>query len=103
MSMQEMNNKRIKKLNNSFSNIFKSIKGSYNLLDFAQKTKGKSLPRTRKSFKEEYEILNAYKDEVLSRDSLKEELMILKNINKNQAEDIIRNIDAKNVVPMRLE
>ena len=90
-------------MNNNFSNIFKSIKGSYNLLDFAQKPKGKSLPRTRKSFKEEYEILNAYKDGVLSRDRLREQLVILKNITENQAEDIIRNIDAKNVLPMRLE
>ena len=90
-------------MNNSFSNIFKSIRGSYNLLDFAQKPKGKSLPRTRKSFKEEYKILNAYKNGFLSRDSLKEELMILKNINKYQAKDIISNIDAKNIVPMRIK
>jgi len=90
-------------LNSSFSNIFKSINGSYNLLDFAQKPKGKSLPRTRKSFKEEYEILNAYKDGVLARDRLREQLVILKNITENQAEDIIRNIDAKNVVPMRIK
>jgi len=90
-------------LNNNFSNIFKSIKGSYNLLDFAQKPKGKSLPRTRKSFKEEYEILNAYKDGLLSRDRLREQLVILKNITENQAEDIIRNIDAKNIIPMRIK
>ena len=90
-------------MNNNFSNIFKSIKGSYNLLDFAQKPKGKSLPRTRKSFKEEYEILNAYKDGVLSRDRLREQLVILKNITENQAEDIIRNIDAKNIIPMRIK
>ena len=90
-------------MNNSFSNIFKSIRGSYNLLDFAQKPKGKSLPRTRKSFKEEYEILNAYKDGLLSRDRLREQLVILKNITENQAEDIIRNIDAKNIIPMRIK
>ena len=90
-------------MNSSFSNIFKSINGSYNLLDFAQKPKGKSLPRTRKSFKEEYEILNAYKDGVLSRDRLREQLVILKNITENQAEDIIRNIDAKNIIPMRIK
>ena len=90
-------------MNNSFSNIFKSIKGSYNLLDFAQKSKGKPLPRTRKSFKEEYKILNAYKDGVLSRDRLREQLVILKNITENQAEDIIRNIDAKNIIPMRIK
>ena len=90
-------------MNNGFSNIFKSIKGSYNLLDFAQKSKDKPLPRSRKSFKEEYEILNAFKDGVLSRNSLREQLVILKNINKNQAEDIINNIDAKNILPMRLK
>ena len=52
-------------MNNNFSNIFKSLKGSYNLLDFVQKSKGKPLPRSRKSIKKEYEILNAYKDGLL--------------------------------------
>ena len=41
-------------MNNNFLSIFKSIKGSYNLTDFAQKSKGKNLPRSRKSFKKEY-------------------------------------------------
>ena len=45
-----------------FSSIFRSLKDSYNLLDLAQKSKGKTLPRSRKSFKKEYEILKQYKD-----------------------------------------
>ena len=39
----------------NFLSVFRSLKGSYNLLDFAQKSKGKTLPRSRKSFKKEYE------------------------------------------------
>ena len=44
-------------MKNNLLTIFKSIKGSYNLFDFAQKPKGKPLPRSRASIKKEYEIL----------------------------------------------
>ncbi len=44
-------------MKNNLLTIFKSIKGSYNLIDFAQKSKGKPLPRSRASIKKEYEIL----------------------------------------------
>ena len=46
----------------NFLSVFRSLKGSYNLLDFAQKSKGKILPRPRISFKKEYEILKQSKD-----------------------------------------
>ena len=35
-------------MNNNFLSIFKSNKGSYNVNEFAQKSKGKNLPRSRK-------------------------------------------------------
>ena len=69
-------------MNNSFSNIFKSLKGSYNLLDFAQKSKGKPLPRSRKSIKKEYEILKQYKDGLLLKNEAITHLTNLKNIDQ---------------------
>ena len=40
----------------SFINIFRNLRGSYNLLDLAQKPRGKSLPKSRRVFKKQYEI-----------------------------------------------
>jgi hypothetical protein len=90
-------------LNNNFSNIFKSIKGSYNLLDFAQKPKGKPLPRTRASFNEEYNILNDYKNKIISRKKAIEKLIVLKNIDKKQAQKILYNISNNNITPMKFK
>jgi hypothetical protein len=101
--MQEKNKYRIKKLNNSFSNIFKSIRGSYNLLDFAQKSKGKPLPRSRKSIKKEYEILNAYKDGLLLKNEAINNLTNLKDIDQIQAEKKLENIRNNQVIPMKIK
>jgi len=84
-------------------NIFKSIKGSYNLVDFAKKSKGKSLPRTRASLKEEYEILKQYKEDLLTISDAIVRLTALEGIDKNQAKEIIKNIDGDNVFPMKLK
>ena len=46
-------------MSKKLSDIFKSLKGSYNLLDFAQKERGKPLPRSRKSYKSEMLLLNS--------------------------------------------
>ena len=100
--MQEMNKKGLIKLNNSFSNIFKSIKGSYNLLDFAQKSKGKPLPRSRKSFKKEYEILKKYKDGLLLKNEAIIYLINLKSIDQVEAEKILENIMNDQIIPMKL-
>ena len=88
---------------NSFSNIFKSIKGSYNLLDFAQKSKGESLPRTRKSFKEEYEILNKYKDGLMLKNEAIIYLINLKDIDEAEAEKILDNIKNDQIIPMNIK
>jgi hypothetical protein len=90
-------------LNNNFSNIFKSIKGSYNLLDFAQKSKGETLPRTRKSFKEEYKILNKYKDGLLLKNEAIIYLINLKDINEAEAEKILDNIKNDQIIPMKIK
>ena len=90
-------------MNNNFSNIFKSIKGSYNLLDFAQKSKGETLPRTRKSFKEEYKILNKYKDGLLLKNEAIIYLINLKDINEAEAEKILDNIKNDQIIPMKIK
>ena len=90
-------------MSNKLSDIFKSLKGSYNLLDFAQKERGKPLPRSRKSYKKEYELLNKYKSRSLSREDLINALVELKNIERVDAEKIITNIDNENVVPLKLK
>ena len=87
----------------SFVNIFRNIKGSYNLLDLAQKTRGKSLPRTRASFNDEYNILNDYKNKIISKNKAIEKLIILKNVNKKQAQEILNNISDDNITPMKLK
>ena len=89
-------------MNNSFSKIFKSINGSYNLLDFAQKSKGKPLPRTRKSFKEEYEILKKYKNGLMQKNEAIIYLMYLKHIDQVEAEKILENIMNDQIIPMKL-
>ena len=88
---------------NNFSNIFKSIKGSYNLLDFAQKSKGESLPRTRKSFKEEYEILNKYKDGLMLKNEAIIYLINLKDIDEAEAVKILENIKNDQIIPMKIK
>ena len=90
-------------MNNSFSNIFKSLKGSYNLLDFAKKSKGKPLPRSRKSFKKEYEILKQYKDGLLLKDEAINYLIYLKYIDQIQAEKKLENIKNNQVIPMKIK
>ena len=90
-------------MNNNFSNIFKSIKGSYNLLDFAQKSKGKTLPRSRQSFKKEYEILKLYKDALLLKNEAIIHLTNLKNIDQRQAEKILENIESDKIIPMKIK
>ena len=90
-------------MSNKLSDIFKSLKGSYNLLDFAQKERGKPLPRSRKSYKKEYELLNKYKRGLLLRDDLINALIELRKIEREDAEKIIINIDNENVVPLKLK
>ena len=87
----------------SFVNIFRNIKGSYNLLDLAQKPRGKSLPRTRASLNDEYNILNDYKNKIISKNKAIEKLIILKNVNKKQAQEILNNISDDNITPMKLK
>ena len=84
-------------------NIFKSIKGSYNLVDFAKKSKGKSLPRTRASLKEEYEILKQYKEDLLTISDAIVRLTALEGVDENQAKKIIKYIDGDNIFPMKLK
>ena len=84
-------------------NIFKSIKGSYNLIDLAKKPKGKDLPRSRASFKEEYEILKLYKEGSIKISNAIIELADLNNIDNSKARQIINNFDNNNIVPMKLE
>ena len=86
----------------NFLNVFRSLKGSYNLLDFAQKSKGKTLPRSRKSFKKEYEILKQYKDGLLLKNEAINNLTNLKDIDQRKAEKIIDNINDYKIVPMRI-
>jgi hypothetical protein len=90
-------------MNNNFLSIFKSIKGSYNLNDFAQKSKGKNLPRSRKSFKEEYEVLKQYKDGLLLKNEAVNHLIDLKKIDQRQAEKILDNFESDKVVPMKIK
>jgi len=90
-------------MNNNFLSIFKSIKGSYNLTDFAQKSKGKNLPRSRKSFKKEYEVLKQYKDGLLLKNEAVNHLIDLKKIDQRQAEKILDNFESDKVVPMKIK
>ena len=90
-------------MKNNFLDIFKSIKGSFNLIDFAQKPKGKSLPRTRASFKEEYKILNQYKEGSLITSDVIKKLSSLNNIDENQARDVLKNIDSDNIISMKIK
>lgn len=87
----------------NFLSVFRSLKGSYNLLDFAQKSKSKSLPRSRKSFKKEYEILKQYKDGLLLKYEAIIHLTNLKNIDQRQAKEILENIESDNVIPMKIK
>ena len=84
-------------------NIFKSIKGSYNLIDLAKKPKGKDLPRSRASFKEEYEILKLYKEGSIKISDAIIKLADLNNIDNNKARQIINNFDNNNIVPFKIE
>ena len=87
----------------SLSDIFRSLKESYNLLDLAQKSRGKSLPRTRASFNDEYNILNDYKNKIISKNKAVKKLIALKNIDKKQAQEILDNISNHNITPMKLK
>ena len=87
----------------SFINIFRNLRGSYNLLDLAQKPRGKSLPKSRQVFKKQYEILNKYKQGKLKKIDAVNELTALKNINENEATDLINSIKENNIIPMRLK
>ena len=86
----------------SFTDIFRNIRGSYNLLDLAQKPRGKSLPKSRLTFKKEYEIMDKYKQGKLTKLNAINEITALNNLNKKQALDIMDNIKEHNVIPMRL-
>ena len=90
-------------MKNNFLSIFKSVKGSYNLTDFAQKPKGKLLPRSRASIKKEYEILNQYKDGLLLKNKAIKKLTYLGNINDEQANEILENIINDNIISMKLK
>ena len=87
----------------SLTNIFKNLRGSYNLLDLAQKTKGKNLPRTRASFNDEYQILNDYKKLIISKNKAIEKLLTVKNIDKKEAQEILEKISNHNITPMKLK
>ena len=87
----------------NFLSVFRSLKGSYNLLDFAQKSKGKTLPRSRKSFKKEYEILKQYKDGLLRKNEAVNHLIDLKKIDQRQAEKLLDNLESDKVVPMKIK
>ena len=87
----------------SFVNIFRNIKGSYNLLDLAQKSRGKSLPRTRASFNDEYNVLNNYKNKIISKNKAIKKLIAIKNIDNKQAQEILDNISNHNITPMKLK
>ena len=87
----------------NFLSVFRSLKGSYNLLDFAQKSKGKILPRPRISFKKEYEILKQYKDGLLLKSEAIIHLTNLKNIDQRQAEKILENIENDKIIPMKIK
>ena len=87
----------------SLVNIFRNIKGSYNLLDLAQKPRGRNLPRTRASFNNEYNILNDYKNKIISKNKAIEKLIALKNIDKKQAQEILDIISNHNIIPMKLK
>ena len=87
----------------NFLSVFRSLKGSYNLLDFAQKSKGKILPRPRISFKKEYEILKQYKDGLLLKNEAITHLTNLKNIDQRQAEKILENIESDKIIPMKIK
>ena len=87
----------------SLSDIFRSLKGSYNLLDLAQKSRGKSLPRTRASFNDEYNILNDYKNKIISKNKAVKKLITLKNIDNKQAQEILDNISNHNITAMKLK
>ena len=86
----------------NFLNIFKSIKGSYNLIDLAKKPKGKDLPRSRASFKEEYEILKQYKEGSIKTSDAIIKLADLNNTDDSKARHFINNFDNKKIVPMKL-
>ena len=86
----------------NFLSVFKSLKGSYNLLDFAQKSKGKNLPRSRKSFKKEYDILKLYKDGLILKSEAIIYLTNLKNIDHIHAEKILENIESDKIIPMKI-
>ena len=90
-------------MNNNFLSIFKSIKGSYNLINFAQKSKGKNLPRSRKSFKKEYEVLKQYKDGLLLKNEAVNHLIDLRKNDQRQAEKILENFESDKVVPMKIK
>ena len=87
----------------NFLSVFRSLKGSYNLLDFAQKSKGKILPRSRKSFEKEYEILKQYKDGLLLKNEAIIRLTNLKNIDQRQAEKVLENIENDKIIPMKIK
>ena len=63
----------------SFTDIFRNIRGSYNLLDLAQKPQGKSLLKSRLTFKKEYEIMDKYKQGKLTKLNAINEITALNN------------------------
>ena len=90
-------------MKNNLLTIFKSIKGSYNLIDFAQKSKGNPLPRSRASIKKEYEILKQYKEGLIIKNEAIKKLTYVNNIDYKQAKDILEKIDSDNIVSMEIK
>ena len=89
-------------MSNSFANFFKSLRNSYNLADLAQK-KGKDLRQTRLSLKQEYLILQKYKQNILPEDEAVKLLCELKNINKDEASQTLSNFKSENIIPMKIK
>jgi len=90
-------------MKNNLLTIFRSIKGSYNLIDFAQKSKGEPLPRSRASIKKEYEILKQYKEDLIIKNEAIEKLTYANNIDYKQAKEILEKIDSDNIVSMEIK
>ena len=90
-------------MKNNLLTIFKSIKGSYNLIDFAQKSKGIPLPRSRASIKKEYEILKQYKEGLIIKNEAIEKLTYANNIDYKQAKEILEKIGGDNIVSMEIK
>jgi len=87
---------------NFFKSFKKTIRNNYNLVDFAKKSKKNTLPRSRASINKEYQILNKYKQKLISKEEAFKQLITLKELTGIDAKNILKNIDNNNVTPMKL-